>query len=108
MRWLTVGGVALLGSVGSACAAPEPGATPGPGACLSPGEIQDAVSQGRAIEPRTAVQAARRQVPGADVMRGGLCRNGDALVYQVMVLRKDGRLVYVTIDAPSGKVVGVR
>jgi uncharacterized membrane protein YkoI len=36
-----------------------------------------------------------------------LCRNGDTLIYQVLMLRKDGKVVSVTIDASSGKVVGV-
>ncbi len=101
MRWLGVSGLALLGYIGAAGAA-------GPETCLSPGEIQEAVAQGRVVEPRAAILVARRLVPGADVMRGGLCRNGDALIYQILVLGKDGRVVHVTIDAPSGKVISGR
>jgi|SRR5215210_1040000 uncharacterized membrane protein YkoI len=103
MRWLGVSGLALLGYLGAAPAE----AAAGPETCLSPGEIQEAIAQGRVVEPRAAILVARRLVPGADVMRGGLCRDGSALIYQVLVLRKDGRLVHVTIDAPSGKVIGV-
>ena len=75
--------------------------------CLAAWEIQETLAQGKAIEPRKAISIAREQVSGADVMRGGLCRNGDTLIYQVLMLRKDGRVVSVTIDASSGKVVGV-
>ncbi len=102
MRWLSVG-VAWLGFLSVAGI----GAAAASDACLSPGEIQEAVSQSRAIEPRAAILVARRLVPGADVMRGALCRDGGALIYQILALRKDGRLVHVTIEAPSGKVLGV-
>ena len=78
-----------------------------PQACFSPWEIQEAIAQGKAIEPKAALQVARRLAPGADVMRGRLCRAGGALVYQILVLRKDGRLIQVTIDAPSGKVLSL-
>jgi uncharacterized membrane protein YkoI len=97
-----VSGLALLVSLGVVSL----GVAPAEANCLSAWEIQDAIAQGRAIEPRAAISAARRALPGADVMRGGLCRDSGALVYQVLMLRKDGRLVHVTIDAPSGKVIG--
>ena len=40
-------------------------------------------------------------------MRGGLCRQGEALMYRILTLRKDGRLVQVVIDGPSGRVLRV-
>ncbi len=104
MRWLGVSSFALLGYLGAAPAE----AAAGPEICLSPGEIQEAIAQGQVIEPRAALLVARRLVPGADVMRGRLCREDNALIYQVLVLRKDGRLVHVTIDAPSGRIIDGR
>jgi hypothetical protein len=89
--------VALLGRPADAVAEGE--------VCFSPWEIQEAVAQGKVIEPKAALLAARRAAPDADVMRGRLCRFGGALVYHILVLRKDGRLIQMTIDAPSGKVM---
>jgi uncharacterized membrane protein YkoI len=43
----------------------------------------------------------------ADVVRAVLCRQEDRLVYLVMALRDDGRLVRITVDAASGKVKSV-
>ena len=50
---------------------------------------------------------ARRQVPNADVVRANLCRSSDTLVYVIMALQKDGRVVQVMIDGSSGRVKSV-
>jgi uncharacterized membrane protein YkoI len=42
------------------------------------------------------------------VLRAALCRDGEAFVYRIMALRKDGRVVQVTVDAPSGRVRSVQ
>jgi uncharacterized membrane protein YkoI len=102
-RGLGVGGLALLASLSITL----PVAAAGPETCLAGGDIQEATDQGKVIEPKAAILTARRLVPGADVMRGGLCREGDVLIYRFMVLGKDGRLIHVTIDGPSGKVLRV-
>ena len=75
-----------------------------PQGCLAPGEMQEVVSSNQIVAPATAVVTARRTVPGADVVRANLCRSGDGLVYVITALRKDGRVVQVMIDAPSGRV----
>ena len=76
--------------------------------CLPPREIQAAVAAKGIVAPASAVMAARRQVPGADVVRASLCRNSNDLVYVISVLQKDGRIVQVMIDGPSGRVKSVR
>jgi len=102
-RWSGVLTLALLVCVSLTPA--EPAAEPE--ICLSAGEVQDAIAQGKVIEPKAALHTVRQLAPGADVMRGGLCRRGEALTYRILALRKDGRLVHVTIDGPSGKVLRV-
>lgn len=77
-------------------------------ACLSPGDAAEAVGARRVVAPEQALGQARRAVPGADVLRASLCGAAEALVYRIMVLRPDGRLVHVTVDAPSGKVTAIR
>lgn len=76
--------------------------------CLPAREMQEVVSTNAVVAPASAILAARRQVPNADVVRADLCWWDDALVYVIMALRKDGRLVQVKIDAPSGKVQSVQ
>jgi uncharacterized membrane protein YkoI len=72
--------------------------------CLSPGDTADIVTAHKVVAPGEALVRVRKAVPDSDVLRAALCRGGDALVYEVTVLRRDGKVVRVTVDAPSGKV----
>ena len=76
--------------------------------CIGPKEFQDIVASNGVVPPAAAVVAARRQIPDAEVVRANLCRNDNALVYVIMALRKDGKIVQVMIDAPSGRIKSVR
>ena len=73
-------------------------------ACLSYGDTADVVASRRVIAPGQAMVAARHAVPDGDILRAALCRKADALVYRLTAIRADGRVVKVTVDAPSGKV----
>lgn len=75
--------------------------------CLSSGDATEAVAARKAVAPAQAILLAHRAVPDAEVLRAALCNEPDTLVYRIMVLRNDGRLVRVTVDAPSGKVKSV-
>ena len=75
--------------------------------CLLPREMQAAVASKDVVAPATAVMTARRQVPNADVVRANLCRNSDELVYVIVALQRDGRIVQVMIDGSSGRVKSV-
>lgn len=75
--------------------------------CLPPGDAAEAVGARRVVGPAQALGQARRAVPDSDVLRASLCGATEALVYRIMVLRRDGRVVHVTVDAPSGKVTAV-
>ena len=76
--------------------------------CLPPREMQEAVASQGIVTPASAVMTARRQVPNADVVRANLCRSSDTLVYVIMALQKNGRVVQVTIDGSSGRVKSVQ
>ncbi|HZH53285.1 MAG TPA: hypothetical protein VEZ16_15570 [Microvirga sp.] len=76
--------------------------------CLPPREMQEAVASKGVVAPATAVMTARRQVPNADVVRANLCRSSDALVYVIMALQKNGKIVQVMIDGSSGRVKSVQ
>jgi uncharacterized membrane protein YkoI len=76
--------------------------------CLPPREMQDVVLSNGVVAPASAIMMARRQVPNADVVRANLCRTGNGLVYVIMALSKDGRIIQVMIDGSSGQVRSVR
>ena len=76
--------------------------------CLSSSDVGDAVAGRKVIPPDQALGIARKAVPNGDVLRAALCREPGVLVYRITVLRRDGRLVRVTLDAPSGKVRTIR
>lgn len=76
--------------------------------CLPLREMQEAVASKGIVTPASAVMTARRQVPNADVVRANLCRSSDTLVYVIMALQKNGRVVQVTIDGSSGRVKSVQ
>jgi uncharacterized membrane protein YkoI len=99
----------LAGLIGCILAASEAGANENPRdlACLSSGDALEVVSTHQVVPPARAIVLARNAAPGADVLRAVLCRQTNALVYLVMALRKDGRLVRITVDAVSGKVKSV-
>lgn len=99
--WLVIG---LWGMMGAAHAQSATAALQN---CLPPREMQEAVAGKGVVAPALAVMTARRQVPNADVVRANLCRSSDALVYVIMALQKDGRIVQVTIDGPTGRVKSV-
>lgn len=75
--------------------------------CLSYGDTAEVVSSRKVIAPGAAMVAARHAVPDGDILRASLCRKSDALVYRLTAIRSDGRVVRVTVDAPSGKVQAI-
>lgn len=100
MRRLPIGLCVIACLVSGAGAADRSAESP----CLSQGDALEIVSAHEAVPLGEAVGLARRAVPNAEVLRAALCREPDALVYRIIVLRKDGRVVHVTVDAPSGSV----
>jgi uncharacterized membrane protein YkoI len=75
--------------------------------CLPPREMQEIVAAQGVVAPAAAIMTARRQVPNAEVVRAALCHSGDELIYVIVALRKDGRVVQVMIDGPSGRLKSV-
>ncbi|NNM72638.1 PepSY domain-containing protein [Enterovirga aerilata] len=72
--------------------------------CLSPGDTVEVVAAHEVVAPSEALVHVRRAVPDSEILRASLCREPDALVYRIVLLTRDGRVVRVTVDAPSGKV----
>jgi uncharacterized membrane protein YkoI len=76
-------------------------------ACLSQGDMREVVASNRVVSPVVALRAARQAWPGSDVMRAQLCLRGEQFVYVLVVLRRDGRFVEVTVDGASGRVAAL-
>lgn len=72
--------------------------------CLSHGDTVEVVTSRKVIAPASAMVAARRAVPDGAILRASLCRERDVLVYRLTTIRSDGRVIRITVDAPSGKV----
>lgn len=98
MRLAIVGFLVARASVGLAA---DRGGEP---ACLSPGDTVEIVSARQVVRPSEALVHVRRAVPNSEILRASLCREPHSLVYRVVLLTKDGRIVRVTVDAPSGQV----
>jgi uncharacterized membrane protein YkoI len=96
-------GLCLLGFAASSALSADEKAHPQV-ECLSSGDALEAVSTRQVVEPAKAMTLARNAAPGGEIVRASLCRDAGALVYLVLALKKDGRLVRVTIDATAGKV----
>ena len=72
--------------------------------CLSPGDTVEIVTAHEVVPPSEALVHVRSAVPDSEILRASLCRDPDSLVYRIVLLTRDGRVVRVTLDAPSGKV----
>jgi uncharacterized membrane protein YkoI len=73
--------------------------------CLRESEIREEVAAKRVVRQVIALRAAGAAI-GGEAVRARLCRQEDGLVYVITVLRRDGKVKRVTVDAASGKVAG--
>lgn len=75
--------------------------------CLAPASSRAAILEHRLIEAAAALRSAVNQF-GAEALGARLCRADTRYVYEITLLRVDGRVIHVIVDATSGKVVGSR
>lgn len=72
--------------------------------CLSSEETRAAMQEHRLISMVMASRSASAASDG-EVLRARLCRMGEAHVYVISALRRDGKVMHVTVDAVSGAIV---
>jgi hypothetical protein len=73
-------------------------------ACLTAAQTREMIKLRRLAEPfRLMKDAAHRYQAEALGMK--LCRRKDELIYEISLLRRDGRVIHVSINALSGKIV---
>jgi hypothetical protein len=75
-------------------------------ACLSQSETREVVAARKLFAPFSALRTAAARGHG-ETIGVRLCRLNEELIYEVTVLRRDGRVVKVVIDAVSGKIVRI-
>lgn len=73
--------------------------------CLSPGETLTTIGERRLVRPSEALASAAVRA-SAEAVGARLCRWADAFVYEITLLRSDGRVLRVFVDAASGKPAG--
>lgn len=70
--------------------------------CFSTAQTRQKIAQHRLVDPFLATQHARNLETG-DAISERLCEIAGAYVYEIVLLRHDGRTVKVHVDASSGK-----
>jgi len=89
-------------------ASPLPNVQPEPGrACLSASETREAVAARKLTNPVDTMRRASELVRG-EALRAKLCAWNQELVYEITVLRPDGRLIRVYLNANDGHAFGAR
>ena len=72
--------------------------------CFNQAETRDKIASHRLSDPLRALRLGRQQ---GEALSAKLCRwTADVFVYEIHVLRRDGRVVHVYMDAQSGETVG--
>ena len=75
-----------------------------PVVCFSAREMSDRVARLRLANPLIAMQSnARRN--RAEPLRTRLCRSGNRLVYEVSLIRQDGKVMQIYLNAQSGRTI---
>jgi uncharacterized membrane protein YkoI len=75
--------------------------------CLPRREAIAAVAEGRAM-PLRQVRGTAEQAAHGEMINAELCLKSGQLVYVVTVLSTTGKVVYVSLSAASGQVIGTR
>lgn len=72
--------------------------------CLNAADTREQVKARKLIEPYAALKSAAQQRK-AEALSARLCVNGDAYVYEITLLHRDGRLTHVEVEADTGKLI---
>ncbi len=79
---------------------------PQPRVCMNATDSREAVQDHGLIEPLAAVRSAQASVQAAvrpELLNSRLCRWDNDFVYEVALLRRDGHVVRIFMNAKDGK-----
>lgn len=102
-RKLALAAALALALPGTAVLAPDAAMAQG---CLSSKEARSAVENGRAVSLSKMVKQIQKATGGEILPTPQLCNSGGRLVYLVKVLRPNGSVETLTVDAASGSIAG--
>ncbi len=77
-----------------------------PRTCYSAAETREKIAADKLAEPFPLMRAQAGE-HHAEAIAVRLCSVASALVYEIDLLRRDGRLIHTSLDAVTGKPVGV-
>jgi uncharacterized membrane protein YkoI len=105
-RLMRYAGLAL--ALNLAAAAPALAAQPAPEReCYSAAQTRERITLRKLVEPfRLMANAANRFQ--AEAIGAKLCRWKEELVYEITLLRRDGRVIHVFTNAASGQMIGAK
>lgn len=78
---------------------------PGPRKCYTSAESRERVVSANLREPFALMRKASAMTQ-AEALAGKLCRWNDRDIYEISLLRRDGMLIHVYMDAATGQVLG--
>ena len=70
--------------------------------CFSAREMSDRVARLRLANPLMTMRTNARRLR-ADPLRTRLCRTGNTLIYELSLIRRDGKVTQVYVNAQSGR-----
>jgi uncharacterized membrane protein YkoI len=73
--------------------------------CLDAAQTRAAVRDHGLTDPGTAQRTAATQAR-AEALRARLCRWNEVYVYEITLLRRDGKVMHVNVRAADGTVAG--
>ena len=76
-----------------------------PHECLSAERRRAAIAAHKVVPLARAMRAARTRF-GGEVIGAHLCEQGQALIYRLTVLARDGKVTRASVDAATGRLVG--
>jgi hypothetical protein len=84
---------------------PGPPGLSGPRLCYSPAQTRERVVAEHLREPFALMRKASG-LTHAEALSGRLCRWGEVDIYDITLLRADGRVIHLFLNAATGAVVG--
>jgi uncharacterized membrane protein YkoI len=75
--------------------------------CLNAAETREAVQEKKLTDPTAALKTAAAHAR-AEALRSRLCRWNDDYVYEITLLRRDGKVMHVNVRAADGQIAGAR
>ena len=75
--------------------------------CLNPAEAREAVARNKFTDPAAALRSAAA-IAHADPLRSRLCRWNEDYVYEITLLRRDGKVMNIFLKAEDGSLVNAR